>query len=1255
MRSYPINQTINSLDLSSAINGLAQQGLMPPSTQASADASNMNAADLSSSSTSLTDVLNAVRTSSGIGALPAAELVNLTEYELFGNSGNPSPSDSNTSSSNTTSDYGVGGARRSLMLISPQVLAEIHPYQANDPMIRNGSQWFHSRVQNNYAWLVTTGASEVVVAIIDTGADLSHPDLAGSLWVNAGEIPDNGIDDDNNGFIDDVHGWDFAGACVQRDSFGHCLSCGSRATPIDTDGHGTHVAGIVAATQNNQEGGSGSAPGVKIMILRVSDCLDGSIYAGAVAQAYNYALQNGAQIAQCSFGMSYPQGFSPTSPAPWYNAGWNQAYISAIQPLQQNGVMVVAAAGNEGIDMDVLANLGYSYNPCLVNLSNVICVAATDPFDNLTFFSNYGKNTVQLGAPGLQIVSTMLNSTYLSLTGTSMAAPMVSGIAALALSVLGASSGNFHQAQAIKSILNSSVDLVSGVPVMFGGRANGFSAVQNSWVQAYMQAQGLVNLQPSILLSAQLPLTVQGFTETYISTSSGTPLGTPLSQISNTMVLDSSVRSGQPRFSYFKYSSRGMAVIFSSFLQFNNSGVYNVKIQAQPSSLASSYSLSGGTVLYVSGTLVPISSSGSGSFQVLAPGFYSLELQIPMPQTSVVMYLRQPYSAVFSIPSMAFTIPYQALTMGGAVAGGLGPATSSSSFQPSGLQLVNGWQLMYNVSSNLSSSTSSEVMSMTSAAARQGSSFQYMTLLPDLSYETAPSLSQGLLTGAAAANVGRVSVSSVGVVGLASTTLHIQPIAKSFVLSVTCNRCVVWLEGLMVIDSWQGLALGSASAVTQSSGCITLPARAGPAVLAVAFATANFSAAQLQLQWSPLGSCKGYTTSSTSSSSFSYLSGQISTSTTWLPLSNTAGQVSGLQCDAWRSGTLPAVSQYQALPLGAVAPGSPDFKKRLDSGQWSMTLESLFPGLASRFPPSARPNQPFSLRCWAYAPTSIAPSLLQMHVPMPAVGQTSRPSGRMLLAGRQVWPLTAGSQGTSQQAAVQFTGPAPPTWALYMLLVAEWENLTPSLMVSMSTSLGGPLNLQSLKLPLLVRGVMPSFSLSTSVSGVGPPGHLSRTCLPPNTLEVAALQQYDQSTLALVGSFASPAFGLCGQFSYNVSLQGLVRYTQAGGYLAAVAPGPQNYTLRVVDDYATSTSLVVAPGVSLVNARPFSLNSNPAAQISDQFVLPSGYLFMEAIIKTARADGETPIDVAIASPVQAAGPVDVTVWYRPITSLQTTF
>lgn len=178
----------------------------------------------------------------------------------------------------------------------------------------------------------------------------------------------------------------------------------------------------------------------------MADCFDGAIYASAVAQAMDYAMRMGAHVVSCSFGASLPWQFYPFRQAPFYEANFIKAYDRAIAPLQDKGILVVAAAGNENIDMDNLYARGYSYNPCLIPRPNVLCIMATDENDAAAPFSNYGPMTVHVAAPGRTMLSTMAGAAYGTMSGTSMAAPVVSGTAALVLSVLGAADGNYYRA-----------------------------------------------------------------------------------------------------------------------------------------------------------------------------------------------------------------------------------------------------------------------------------------------------------------------------------------------------------------------------------------------------------------------------------------------------------------------------------------------------------------------------------------------------------------------------------------------------------------------------------------------------------------------------------------------------------------------------------------------------------------------------------------------------------------------------------------
>ncbi|MEM8789988.1 MAG: S8 family serine peptidase [Pseudomonadota bacterium] len=263
---------------------------------------------------------------------------------------------------------------------------------------------FDADVDASGAWQHTTGEG-VVVAVIDTGVELSHPDLNDNLWINPGEIAGNGIDDDGNGYIDDVHGYDFGGerfsVIDDRDS-----------DPSDRDGHGTHVAGIIAAEGGNGIGGTGVAPNAQIMALRVQ--ADDSPYLSgfAILEAIEYATANGARVSNNSYG---PLG---------------AFHRSVIEAAGAAGHIFVYSAGNSSQNQDVL-------NPAstIYDLENVIAVAASTLDDTLAGFSNYGAQTVDLAAPGDLIASTYLGGGYSFLSGTSMAAPFVAGAIALALSI----------------------------------------------------------------------------------------------------------------------------------------------------------------------------------------------------------------------------------------------------------------------------------------------------------------------------------------------------------------------------------------------------------------------------------------------------------------------------------------------------------------------------------------------------------------------------------------------------------------------------------------------------------------------------------------------------------------------------------------------------------------------------------------------------------------------------------------------------
>ena len=304
----------------------------------------------------------------------------------------------------------------------------------NDPGY--GQLWGLSMIDAPQAWQVTTGSTGVTVAVIDTGVDWSHPDLSPEIWTNPGEscagCRSDGIDNDHNGYVDDWHGWDFVG---------------NDNNPTDDHGHGTHVAGTIGAAGNNGLGVAGVNWNVRIMPLKFLNAQGSGTTADAI-DAVLYSAGNGADISNNS----------------WAGDDFSQALADAITVADQHNSLFVAAAGNESNDNDESPTYPASYD-----LPNIITVAATDEFDGIAYFSNVGRRSVDLGAPGVNIYSTWPGASYQSLSGTSMAAPHVSGAAALAKAAFPSAS-----AVGLKALILDSVDPNAELAELtaIGGRLN---------------------------------------------------------------------------------------------------------------------------------------------------------------------------------------------------------------------------------------------------------------------------------------------------------------------------------------------------------------------------------------------------------------------------------------------------------------------------------------------------------------------------------------------------------------------------------------------------------------------------------------------------------------------------------------------------------------------------------------------------------------------------------------------------------------
>ncbi|NUN04817.1 MAG: S8 family serine peptidase [Bdellovibrio sp.] len=275
----------------------------------------------------------------------------------------------------------------------------------NDPAISQA--WGLKKSDAGRAWSVTKGSRDIVVAVIDTGIEVKHEDLSGNLWKNPGETgkdaqgrdkASNGIDDDGNGFVDDVYGWNFVSNNNKLD---------------DNHGHGTHIAGIIGAEAGNGKGITGIAPEVSLMILKYYDPkVAGTDNLKNTVAAIRYAVKMGANIINYSGG----------------GTEYSKEEYEAISEAQKKDILFVAAAGNERSNSDQ-----HHYYPADYKLSNIISVTAIDPSTQVLASSNYGVETVDIAAPGQNILSCLPGGSYGYMTGTSQATAFVSGAAALVM------------------------------------------------------------------------------------------------------------------------------------------------------------------------------------------------------------------------------------------------------------------------------------------------------------------------------------------------------------------------------------------------------------------------------------------------------------------------------------------------------------------------------------------------------------------------------------------------------------------------------------------------------------------------------------------------------------------------------------------------------------------------------------------------------------------------------------------------------
>lgn len=322
-------------------------------------------------------------------------------------------------------------------LVNAQKVPTDNPEIPDAPAQKTGSdpdyakQWGMVDIGVKEAWNVTKGDPKMIVAVLDTGVEYTHEDLVANIWRNENEIPKNGIDDDKNGYIDDVIGWDF----VSNDNkpFDLAVEPIQLLTGEGNPGHGTHCAGNVGARADNGIGTVGVAPNVKIMPLRFISEKGQGTTADAI-KAIHYAVDNGAKVLSNSWGS---EGEDPAEDTE------NKALREAINYAQNKGTLFIAAAGNGhqgvGYNNDTDAKPGY---PASYDMESIVSIAAIDNQDQLGSFSNWGAKSVDMGAPGVKVFSTTVGGNYSDMVidmygfkaswdGTSMATPHVAGAAAL--------------------------------------------------------------------------------------------------------------------------------------------------------------------------------------------------------------------------------------------------------------------------------------------------------------------------------------------------------------------------------------------------------------------------------------------------------------------------------------------------------------------------------------------------------------------------------------------------------------------------------------------------------------------------------------------------------------------------------------------------------------------------------------------------------------------------------------------------------
>jgi subtilisin family serine protease len=1092
----------------------------------------------------------------------------------------------------------------------------------NDPLW--SSLWNLRDVDALSAWNITQGSRDVIIAIIDTGCDVNHPDLKDNLWVNLKESVDN-IDNDGNGYIDDINGFNFAG--------------GFR-NPQDIHSHGTHCAGIIGAIGNNSKGIVGIAPNIKFMCLKVADP-NGFFYTSHILSAYDYALRMGAHIVSCSFG---PSGVVSDPSAKILQTMQNETrfYESAIMPMQAKGMLIVSAAGNENSDLNLLIPSGASYNPCTIGRNstlerNTLCVMALGESNkrwdevlsnNQRVGSNFGTQVVDLAAPGRMILSTvppLQGNNYVEYdfkTGTSMATPLVAGAAALVLSVLGSQDGNYYKGDIARQLILDTSDRTSTERVTkTNGRLNVGRAVKAA-IAFNIKIRDILPMAYGWNKKTQ-GAQAYGFQETYYEGAISS-LG---DQDWSTLAVDSvSIKTGNSFFGGFKRDSRQqITLIVNSTFFAPVKGVYGLRVR-------SNASMADVIVVFGYQTMTLNELQRDVMLRVMTSDFYQFELRYRNPYQIIDLTMNTPLDPQYKYLPDNFLIAQ------------LKPSLPRIYNGPnSGLSSV--FQVLYKpviVPYPLFNMLSFEEQ------------YEYTSIWEDISYSTPTALN-------AAFFIDR-NVSNASIIGMVHTRLLPK---KSMIFVITCQNCMVYINELPVIDSY---------GLSRRSSCITFNPSVG-AIHDLVIKFSNNGSGIMILRWV---ACDSIVYESMSVKSL------INNPLFWMPKSGVAGYVGGVQCDIWPSNIsyglynspapsgepyikfrLPSMLSGSASrisnPLWSEAPCQSNkttafetFDRRCQTS-FSFRLQDIHPDLINSITSAIYPDHPFiriHVRCWTYIKKGMLNGIVR---PRAGFGASIT-----ALGGQRVF-----IQAAPQENVKSVNTPLAPINSTlngyYQLLVYEVRNINSWAFIGLiegGIDIGNNIKVNYIDTLLPIMGIPLVGSSRVGAQSI----RLVQFANNPRAFYEAqqGLSKIVMNRLDWFGQIPKIAaivqsrnIGLSGTIGINSkpNQSGLSRYTRVIGFMSASSKISANtiVTLRVRSGNPFQCLTFTFGEITIVNG-----NECPARVVNEyliQMMWPGGVIRAELILKSIFAKDSVVLDVRISSAAVNNGafmPINANLWYSEV-------